>query len=170
MKINRILVPVDYSPGSLQALKYAADLAKPLGAELLALAVVEPILFVVPDYAGAQSSTLAELINEQRRAARAELARLERRYAKRGVRLRPLVLIGRPSTAINETATRLKADLIIMATHGRTGVSRLLMGSVTERVVRTATCPVLTLRTDARPRRAAARRRRNPRRAAASAG
>ena len=160
MKIKGILVPVDFSPGSLQALAYAADLAKAFRAELQALFVVEPVLFVVPDYAGAPSNALIDLINEQRRTARAELARLEQRYARRGVKVRGLIQTGRPYEAIGDCAKRSKADLIVMATHGRTGVSRLLMGSVTERVVRTAPCPVLTLHTDTRTRRGSARRQR----------
>jgi nucleotide-binding universal stress UspA family protein len=160
MKIKRILVPVDFSTGSLQALDYAVDLAKPFGAELQLLFVLEPILLVAPDYASGQSSALAELINEQRRNARTELENLQARCAKRGIKVRGAMLSGRAADAIGSAAKRLKADLIVMATHGRTGVSRLVIGSVTERVVRTATCPVLTLH--ANPRRTARRPRTKP--------
>jgi nucleotide-binding universal stress UspA family protein len=162
MKFKRIVVPVDLSSSSLQALEFAADLAKPFDAELIALFVIEPVLYVVPDYSGAQSSALAELASDQRRLGRAELARIERRYARRRVRLRGEILNGLPAAVIVDAAKRAKADLIVMATHGRTGVSRLLMGSVAERVVRTATCPVLTLHPAAAP----ATRRRSARKAA----
>jgi universal stress protein A len=145
MKFKRILVPVDFSSSSLQALEFAADLAKPFDAEVVVLFVIEPVLYPVPDFASAHSSALAELVDDQRRSARAELARSARRYARRRVRLRTAIEYGAPPRVIVDAAKRAKADLIVMATHGRTGVSRLLMGSVAERVVRTAACPVLTL-------------------------
>ena len=144
MKIKRILIPVDFSPSSLEALDFAVALAQPFKAELLLLSVIEPVLYVVPDYGGAQSSALAESMNQQRQSAQIELVRLERACRKRGLKVRTLLQIGAPARLIVDTAAKTKADLIVMATHGRTGVSRLLMGSVAERVVRTASCPVLT--------------------------
>jgi nucleotide-binding universal stress UspA family protein len=160
MRFKRIVVPVDFSASSLHALEFAADLAKPVDAELVVLFVIEPVLYVVPDDAGAQGGALAQLASDQRRSANAELARIQRRYARRGLRVRAEVQNGVPPRVIVETAKRLKANLIVMATHGRSGVSRLLMGSVAERVVRTATCPVLTLHASAapaKPKRAARR-------------
>ena len=145
MKIKRIVVPVDFSANSMRALDFAADLAKPFGAELVALFAVEPLVNMMPDYGGAQTSAVAELLEEQRRSGSAELARIEKRYRRRGIKLRTLMATGRSSEVIADTAKRLNADLVVMATHGRTGVSRLLMGSVTQKVVRAAPCPVLTL-------------------------
>ena len=145
MNIKRIVVPVDFSDHSLRALDFAADLAEPFGSELVVIFALEPMVNLMPDYGGAQSSAVAELLDQQRHTGQAELARMERRYARRGITLRTLMPFGRPSQAIVDTARELKADLIIMATHGRSGVSRMLMGSVAERVVRTAACPVLTL-------------------------
>ena len=72
--------------------------------------------------------------------------------------LKILIPVGTP-TSIVETAKKLKVDLIIMATHGRTGLTHLLMGSVTEHVVRSATCPVLTLRAGKVARRKTAKRK-----------
>jgi nucleotide-binding universal stress UspA family protein len=151
MDIKRIVVPLDLSFSSLKALEFAADLAKPFAAELIALFVIESALTVVPNYGGVPGAALQQMANEQRRASERHLARIERRYARRGVRLRSIIQTGIPAQTIVELATRSKADLIVMATHGRTGVSRLLMGSVAERVVRTATCPVLTLHGGAAP-------------------
>jgi nucleotide-binding universal stress UspA family protein len=159
MKIKRILVPIDFSPQSLQALDFAVDLAKPFRAALHVLLVIEPVAYVVPDYAGAQNAALVEVLEEQRRSGRAELARLGKRYAKRGVALRTLLQTGQPYQVIADEARRSKADLIVMATHGRTGLSRLLTGSVAERVVRTATCPVLTLHARAPVKRGSRRSR-----------
>ena len=145
-KISRILVPVDFSPASLKALEYAADFAKPLGAELSALFVVEPIYYAVPDLAGAAAGTTVGLIEEQRKSGKRQLERLQARYAKRRIKLRTLLQTGTPYQAIVDSAKSLRADLIVMSTHGRTGMTHLLLGSVAERVVRTASCPVLTIR------------------------
>jgi nucleotide-binding universal stress UspA family protein len=166
MDIKRIVVPLDFSFSSLKALEFAADLAKPFAAELIALFVIESGLTVVPNYGGVPGAALQQMAIEQRRASERHMARIERRYARRGVRLRSIIQMGIPAQAIVDLATGNSADLIVMATHGRTGISRLLMGSVAERVVRTATCPVLTLHGCAAP--ATAPRSRGPLRTATS--
>jgi nucleotide-binding universal stress UspA family protein len=159
MKLRRILVPVDFSTHSVRALDYAAELGKPFKAELTVLYVIEPIYYTVPDFAGA-GAALAGVLEEQRTGGREQLLRLERRYAKRRITLRGLLQTGAPHQAICDTARRLKVDLIVMATHGRTGLLHVLMGSVAERVVRVASCPVLTLRPAGAVRRRAVRRQR----------
>jgi nucleotide-binding universal stress UspA family protein len=145
MGIKRILVPIDFSANSLGALEYAIEFAKSSKADLAVLFVVEPLYYTVPDFTGGASAALGGLLDEQLRNARAQLRRLERRYSRRRVRLRTVLQSGTPAHAIAETARQMQADLIIMATHGRTGVAHLLLGSVAERVVRAAACPVLTL-------------------------
>lgn len=145
-KIKRVLVPIDFSPPSMKALDYAADFAKPLGAELCVLFVIEPIYYAVPDLAGAAAGSVGGLLDEQRKSAKQQLERLQTRYARRNIKLRALQQTGTPYQAIVDAAKTLRADLIVMSTHGRTGVSHMLMGSVAERVVRTAVCPVLTIR------------------------
>jgi nucleotide-binding universal stress UspA family protein len=145
-KIKRILVPVDLSKHSLKALDYAVELARPLGAELHVLFVVEPIYYAVPDLAGAAAGAVGGLIEEQKQAARAQLEKLRARYAKKRVVLRPLLQTGTPYQAIVAAAKALRADLVVMGTHGRTGLAHALLGSVAERVVRHCASPVLTLR------------------------
>jgi nucleotide-binding universal stress UspA family protein len=159
MTIKRILVPVDFSEPSLAALEYAVSFAKPFKARLTMLFVVEPVYSAVPGFADGATVAMADLLDQQRRSARAQLVRLEQRYAKRRVKLRALLQTGSAHRAIADAAKQTKTDMIIMATHGRTGLSHLLMGSVAERVVRSATCPVLTLRAGSRVRRSAPRRR-----------
>ena len=159
MTIKRILVPVDFSAPSLAALAYAVTFAKPFKARLSVLFVVEPVYSAVPGLADGATAAMADLFDQQRRSARAQLVRLEQRYAKRGIKLRALLQTGAAHRAIVDAAKQTKADMIIMATHGRTGLSHFLMGSVAERVVRSATCPVLTLRAGSGVRRAAPRRR-----------
>jgi nucleotide-binding universal stress UspA family protein len=158
MTIKRILVPVDFSPNSLHALEYAVEFAKPFKASLAILFVVEPIAYAMPDFAGG-AAVIGGLLDQQQRSARTQLRRLEERYAKRRIALRALLQTGSAYQAIADTAKQTKADLIVMATHGRTGLSHLLLGSVAERVVRAATCPVLTLHPGRMRRRRSTRKR-----------
>jgi nucleotide-binding universal stress UspA family protein len=95
-------------------------------------------------------------MQEQRRQGREQLVELEARLKKRYAKIRTVLEDGLAYQAIVAAASKLKADLVIMATHGRTGLSHLFMGSVAEKVVRTASCPVLTVRAAEAP----ARRRR----------
>jgi nucleotide-binding universal stress UspA family protein len=146
MTIRRVLVPIDFSRYSLKALDYAAELTRPLGAELIAIFVVEPIYYAMPDMIGTGMGGVGGVLEEQRANARRELEKLAQRQARRGRKLRTLLRSGVAHQGIVDAAKAAKADLIVMATHGRTGLSHALMGSVAERVVRTAACPVLTIR------------------------
>jgi nucleotide-binding universal stress UspA family protein len=146
MTIRRIFVPIDFSDSSMRALDYAIDLGRTFGAELAVLFVVEPIYFATPGDLYGTSANLGMLLEEQRRTAREELKKLDERLKKRGVDAQTVLGSGVPHEVIVETAKVRKADLIVMATHGRSGLSHLLMGSVAEKVVRSATCPVLTVR------------------------
>jgi nucleotide-binding universal stress UspA family protein len=144
MPITRILVPIDFSADSLNALKYASDLAKRIGAELRLLHVVEPTYFGADPYV--TSPDVAMLLEEQFRLASAEVARIAANLGKKGQRVGAAAKIGFPAQVIVGTAKRSKINLIIMGTHGRMGLAHALIGSVAERVVRTAHCPVLTIR------------------------
>lgn len=149
MAIKRILVPVDFSKASLQALDYAREFAKPFGADLVVVHVVEPIYYATPIDMYAASPNVAMLVDEQRRMATVHLERLSADLTTTGLAHRTMLKSGAPAQVIVDTAKSAKADLIIMATHGRTGLAHVLLGSVAERVVRTAACPVLTVRTSA---------------------
>ena len=146
MTIKCILVPVDLSAPSIQALDYAIDLAAFFKAQLMIVFVAEPLY-----YAG----DLGLFVEEQQRLGREQLTILEERVQKRGRACETILLRGTPYQAICDEARRRAADLIVMGTHGRTGLSHLVMGSVADRVVRSAPCPVLTV-----PPRSAARRAR----------
>src|SRR5215470_13514576 len=158
MAIERILVPVDFSGVSLQALEYAIDFHKPLKAELVILHVIEQFYYATPADLYGPSINVGMLVDEQQRAGREQLARLAKQLTKRRIRCRTLLQTGTPYQAIVAAAKRVKADLIVMATHGRTGLSHILIGSTAERVVRTAPCPVLTMHAYRRGRQTAARK------------
>jgi nucleotide-binding universal stress UspA family protein len=162
MAIKRVLVPVDFSGDSLNALAYARDLVKPFKAEVVLLHVIEPIYYAAPADMYMTSPNLATLIDEQRQVATQQLQRISADLAKRGLRVKSLLRNGSPAQLIIDTARRLRIDLIVMATHGHTGLVHLFMGSVAEKVVRTAACAVLTVRStllQKRPRRRPAVRR-----------
>lgn len=151
MKIKKIVVPVDFSKHSLKALDYAVEFAKTFKAELHLLFVIEPVAYATPtDFYAGMASQLSSLITEQRRSAASQLAQLQAKLKKKGVNAKTILRSGIAYQEIVDGAKKLKADLIIHATHGRTGLSHLVMGSVAERVVRSAPCPVLTLRSDLR--------------------
>jgi nucleotide-binding universal stress UspA family protein len=138
-----ILLPVDLGEGSEEALDYAVELARAFGARVHMLHVVGIPAMGVPEMGIAYSGTMMDGMMTD------DLHALERMLAKHkdAVDLgAPLVKAGDPRDAINEAAKELGADLIVMATHGRSGISRVLLGSVTESVVRTAPCPVLTVK------------------------
>jgi nucleotide-binding universal stress UspA family protein len=160
MLMKRILVPVDFSRDSLNAVTYAAEFAKPFGAELLLLYVVEPIYYATPTDPYAVNANVATLIDEQRRLGEERLGRISADLEQKGQHSRTLIKNGSPPQLITDTAESQHVNLIIMATHGRTGLAHMFMGSVAEKVVRTASCPVLTVRTTAKPHRKASAKRR----------
>jgi universal stress protein A len=145
--VTRILVPIDFSPSSRAALEYATFLSGKLGAEMNVLHVWEPPGYVGPDTlallpVAAGQPGWDQMRSEVMREVDLFLGKSQPRPSKLNVR----VEAGEPSDTILGTAKGVGADLIVMGTHGRTGLSRLLIGSVAEAVLRRSTCPVLTIR------------------------
>lgn len=138
---RRMLVPLDFSLASLRALQEAVALARQCGAQLLLLNVVEP----TPYSTGLEGALLTMPGTVAARHAR-ELPRVAKRFVPKSVRATSLVAQGRAASVIVETAEEKGIDLIVLTTHGHTGLDRLLMGSTAEQVVRHAKCPVLVVR------------------------
>ncbi len=151
MAIRRILVPVDFSSGSLRALDYARELAVGTGAELLLLYVFEPLDFSGYSETFLPSPQLTQVLAAHRARAREHLKRLEGETPDRGIRVRSRLAEGAPAQRIVEIAREEEVDLVVIGTLGRTGLAHLLLGSVAERVVRLAHCPVLTVRSKGPP-------------------
>ena len=144
--IRRILVPVDFSESSRAALDYAVGLARGFDAQVDVLHVWEVPSFAPPGTVMFTSGG-TPLPNIVRTAAEEALEGFVSAAAKRGVAVHSSrTEQGHPVQAIIEAATSGKYDLIVLGTHGRTGLSRALIGSVAERVVRHAPCPTLTVR------------------------
>lgn len=146
VQLKKILCPVDFSDCSKLALDEAMRMAESFGAELTVLHCFEGSQYVRPDlvgwtYAG-EHRPLREIAQDD---ARAELAALRATVGDpKGVHWR--VEEGTPVETILEESNAGLYDLIVVGTHGRTGLTHLLLGSVAERIVRSAACPVLTLR------------------------
>lgn len=143
-----IVAPTDFSEPARSALLLAADLARACDARLVVLHAsemppgIDGNTFITP-----AGSVVAVPAMEHVRATGASLlAREVEPLRAEGLRVETELVIGSASNAILETAKRLGADLLVVGTHGRKGLSRLLLGSVAERLVRSATIPVLTVR------------------------
>ncbi|HEY1556281.1 MAG TPA: universal stress protein [Kofleriaceae bacterium] len=138
-----ILVPTDLSAGAEEALDYACELARDFDAKIYLLNVIGIPALGVPELGVALTSTVIDSIVHDNTEALDKLAASKSGQATFG---EVMLRTGDARDVINQTAKELHADLIVMGTHGRRGVSRALLGSVTETVVRTAPCPVLTVR------------------------
>jgi nucleotide-binding universal stress UspA family protein len=142
---RRIVHATDFSPASRRAFREAVALAKAARGSLL-IAHVLPVLPILPD-AYVAATTYDTLLRSQRAGARKQLDRLVARARKAGARASAILLdFGVPAERIVRLARARRADVVVMGTHGRTGLTRALLGSVAARVVSTATCPVLTVR------------------------
>jgi nucleotide-binding universal stress UspA family protein len=144
-RIRRIVHPSDFSRASGAAFTRAVDMAKANRAELLVVHVLTPVMPMVGD--GYVSPKVYEEIEATSRAhAQAQLDRLLSKAKKAGVRVKGLLMEGVPHEQITRVARSRRADLVVIGTHGRTGLAKFFLGSVAGRVVSTAPCPVLTVR------------------------
>jgi universal stress protein A len=149
MNIRKLLVPVDFSTHSAEAMRVAVDLSRRFDAGLTLVHVYDPMVYALPDgFTFVPPPQLSSLFE----ALEAQLAGAKRHALEAGaLRVDTKLLQGPVAGELVELATRGEFDLIVMGTHGRTTLGHLLLGSVAERVVRLATCPVLTTKA-ARPK------------------
>ncbi len=147
-EIKKVLVPIDFSDYSKSSLKYAVNFAKNFKASLVLVYVVEPVIYP-PDFSMGQIAIPAAGIEMDKRA-KEELDKLAEKEIPSDLSVKKIIKTGKPFVEIIETAADENVDLIIIATHGHTGVEHILFGSTAEKVVRKAPCPVLTLREPAK--------------------
>ena len=138
---RRILVPLDFSQCAEKALQYALPFARQFGAELVLLHVVQGYVPLSEFSAGDPGFVAAN----SEESAQKQLCSLKETLDS-CIKSRVVVRVGNPYTQIIETARELGIDLIILSTHGHTGLALVFLGSTTERVVRRAGCPVLVVR------------------------
>lgn len=147
ISLSRILVATDFSPSAKRALKYADMLADMFRAELHLLHVVmEPLALPAPDGAWIQpEESVPRLVSLAEQELATSVSAAELHYGSKPIRV---VEVGFPVEQILKYADDKKVDLIIVGTQGHRGLSRLLLGSVAEKLVRLSKCPVLTVHAD----------------------
>jgi nucleotide-binding universal stress UspA family protein len=150
LPITRVLWPTDFSDASYEALKRALELCAHFSAELYAVHVVPEIPRIMRDDGIGTEKTayvteLKKYEEELHKAARQRLLKVVQQRVPKGTKSAVIVSRGDPACQIIRTAEDERASLIVIATHGLTGWPQVMFGSVTERVVRVATCPVLTI-------------------------
>ncbi len=143
--VRRVMVPIDFSEASVRALKHGRELALTYGAEIVALHAIEEVVLPMA-YGMAPKQVDAEAVRPNVEEALADLLaeHVGVEHARAEIR------VGYPPQEILDAITDESIDWVVMGTHGRQGLNRLLMGSVAERIVRHAPCPVLTLQENSR--------------------
>lgn len=142
-KINTILCPVDFSDASRKAVQYAKEFSLGMGASIYLLSVVEPRPMAVDI-----SLNYVPLEADLEKASQEDLEVIMQELIRGGFKASCGVEIGNPADVILDKIDECNANLVIMGSHGKKGLSRLIMGSVAETVVRKANCPVLIVKTD----------------------
>lgn len=145
LHIKKILVPVDFSDNSKAALKTAVQFGTFFQAELVLIHVIEP-LFYPPDFTLGQITVPSMDTKNIEEQARQELMKLALMEVQGKLESKVIVKSGKPFSEIIDTAAEEDVDLIIISSHGHSGMEQILFGSTSEKVVRKAPCPVLTLR------------------------
>jgi nucleotide-binding universal stress UspA family protein len=140
LNLKKILLPVDFSDCSQKALHYAISFARQFQAQLLLLHVLESV-YPPPELLVVDSSALDSRVREE---AQRQLAAWAKEVP--GIPLRTVIRSGNPHLEIVAAAQENNTDLIILGTHGRSGMAHLFLGSTAERVVRRAPCPVMVVR------------------------
>jgi nucleotide-binding universal stress UspA family protein len=142
LQLRKVVVAIDFSETSAQALPYAASMAERFGAEVILLHVIQPPAPTSPY----SPSDLEIAVYAMKRRATAQLSQLSEEVFDGNVVTRIVVRLGTPYDEITKAAKRLGTDMILLTTHGYTGLKHALLGSTAERVLRYAPCPVLVVR------------------------
>jgi len=147
-RIKRIVVPVDFTGFSRRAADYAVMLARRFKAGIVLVHVIEPFTYDINE-----SMWVVDHFTALKTIAERLLAQQQQALKRKGVTVRTVLRQGRPPFEIVDEVRKRRADLIVMGTHGRTGLEHVVLGSVAERVVRLAPCPVLTVGSGKGPKR-----------------
>jgi nucleotide-binding universal stress UspA family protein len=146
MQIRSILFPTDFSECGNYALSYAASLARTFKASIICINVIEPIVPTVGYSGMTEPLPIADITEHLEDSAERELPKLAECDECAGIEVEELVVHGEAASEIVRVAKERDVDLIVIASHGRTGLGRILFGSTAESVVRHASCPVLVVK------------------------
>ncbi len=144
MQIKTILFPTDFSQGARAAMDHALSLARDYQAKLILLYVIQDIS--IAEWYIPSSLSVTDLVEDMKKSAWKEMEKWASEVSAQVKDVEKIVLRGVPFVEIIKTAKEKNADLIVIGTHGRTGIDHMLFGSTAEKVVRKAACPVLTVR------------------------
>jgi nucleotide-binding universal stress UspA family protein len=144
MQIKTILFPTDFSNGARAAMDHAISLAKDYNARLILLYVIQDIS--IAEWYIPSSISVTDLVEDMQKSAWNEMNKWNSEVSAKVKDVEKIVVRGVPFVEIIKTAKNKNADLIVIGTHGRTGIDHMLFGSTAEKVVRKAPCPVLTVR------------------------
>ncbi|MEI7906172.1 MAG: universal stress protein [Bacteroidota bacterium] len=144
--LKKILVPIDFSDNSKKALRYAIPFAQQFNASLILVYIVEPTIY--PSDFGFGQVGFPDVEKELHQKAVAEMSELIDSVVPASLKTQTLVGSGIPFVEITTYAKQEEVDMIIVATHGRTGVEHILFGSTAEKIIRKAPCPVLVVRSE----------------------
>jgi len=146
--VKKILAPIDFSPHSMEAMNGAKELAKDVGAEVHLMHVIAPHRHFIPLPLVSNAEESRELVRESAMIEQAEeeLARIKKDDFGNSNKVFTFAVVGPPVAKLIDYVKEQSIDLVVMSTHGRTGIENALIGSVTEKVVRNAPCSVLVLR------------------------
>ena len=144
MQVNNILVPVDFSNHSQKALSYASEIAQSYNAQLQVLHIIEETMH--PAFSVTGKSSIFDLVPGIKDDSRKRIEKMIKEFVSDKVKSKVFVQGGRAANDIIKFAKENSTDLIVIATHGLTGLEHMLLGSVTEKVVRMAHCPVFTVK------------------------
>jgi nucleotide-binding universal stress UspA family protein len=146
MNIRSILLPTDFSECGNYALSYAASLARTFGASILCVHVIEPVVPTV-GYSGiSEPLPMADIADQLEDSAERELPKFAECEECSGLAVEELIVHGEAASEIVRVAKERSVDLIVVSSHGRTGLGRILFGSTAEAIVRHAPCPVLVVK------------------------
>lgn len=145
-QVRQLLFPTDFSGCANYALPYAAAIARATGATIICVHVVEPIVPAVGYTGLAEPMPMADITDQLQDSAERELPRLAECEECAGLNIEEVIVHGDAAAEIVRVADERKVDLIVISSHGRTGLGRMIFGSTAEAVVRHARCPVLVVK------------------------
>ena len=145
-RIRSILLPTDFSDCANFALPYAAGIARATGASLLCVHVVETVVPAVGYSGMSEPLPIADISEQLEESAEREMPRVAECEECAGLNVEEMIVHGDAATEIVRVARERRVDLIVVSSHGRTGLGRILFGSTAEAIVRHATCPVLVVK------------------------
>jgi nucleotide-binding universal stress UspA family protein len=146
MQIRSILLPTDFSDCGNYALSYAASLARTFGASIICVHVIEPMVSTVGYSGMTEPLPIADITDQLEYSAERELPKLAEREELAGLQVEEVIVHGEAASEIVRVSKERNVDLIVVSSHGRTGLGRILFGSTAEAVVRHASCPVLVVK------------------------